>query len=120
MARLRAADPAGQKAVKRAWYLKNQAHCREYWRRHTYGLDPGQFDRLLDEQGNRCPICRQVFTTERPPVIDHDHTTHEIRGLIHSTCNMGIGLLTDMPDRCDRAAAYLRGFNLGLTPGEVL
>jgi hypothetical protein len=41
-------------------------------------------------------------------VIDHDHTTGQIRGVICSVCNVGIGHSDGDPDRLVRAAAYLR------------
>ena len=39
--------------------------------------------------------------------IDHNHSTGQIRGLLCSLCNFGIGYLKDSPDLLRKAAQYL-------------
>lgn len=40
-------------------------------------------------QGNRCQLCGKPFTTKAPydPVLDHDHKTGAVRGVLHRGCN---------------------------------
>lgn len=38
-------------------------------------------------QGNVCALCGLPFTRGDYPVLDHDHTTGHIRGVLHNTCN---------------------------------
>lgn len=52
----------------------------------TYGLEAGDYDRLLALQGGRCAICRARPKTKRL-AVDHDHKTGVVRGLLCSRCN---------------------------------
>lgn len=59
---------------------------------------------LRELQGGTCAICQEAL----PLLLDHDHRTEEIRGLLCSLCNSGIGFLRDRLDLLQRAAQYLR------------
>lgn len=65
------------------------------------------YEMLLIDQGGRCAICGEE-PTRKPLVMDHNHKTGQIRGLLCSRCNHGIGMLGDHPIVLDKAAAYLR------------
>ena len=74
-------------------------------RRQRYGVTGNEYQRLVDEQGGTCAICR------RPPEkvlhIDHDHKTGLYRGLLCRRCNRSIGLFEDDPCLLRLAAEYL-------------
>lgn len=74
--------------------------------RRTYGLDPAEYQALLEWQGGRCFICGQVPRSRRL-AVDHDHETGEVRGVLCFTCNVGLGNFRDRPDLLDRAVHYL-------------
>lgn len=77
-------------------------------RAKKYGLSLSEFRRRIMEQDNRCALCDDEFDGSRDPaVVDHDHHTGQIRGIIHRTCNQGIGLLGDTLEGVTRAASYL-------------
>ena len=59
---------------------------------------------LLSAAKNRCEICGK--RSERL-VIDHDHDTGIVRGVLCSACNTGIGLLNDNPQVLRRAFVYV-------------
>lgn len=40
-----------------------------------------------------CELCGEVFTEKNPAVVDHDHTTGEIRGVLHRGCNAMLGVI---------------------------
>lgn len=64
------------------------------------------YQRMYAAQDRRCAICK----AEREPlglVIDHNHKSGKVRGLLCSACNTGIGLLKDSPDVLDAAIEYL-------------
>lgn len=52
----------------------------------TYGLEAGDYERLLEAQGGRCAICRARPKSKRL-AVDHDHKTGAVRGLLCSRCN---------------------------------
>lgn len=44
-------------------------------------------ERIKKSQGDKCAICGQPFTKRDIPVLDHDHDTGIIRGVLHASCN---------------------------------
>jgi hypothetical protein len=76
-------------------------------RTRNYGLTDDELLTILSAQDGRCPICLEPLLWPRI-TVDHCHDTGSVRGLLHGSCNTGIGHLGDDPDRCERAAAYLR------------
>ncbi|MGW5397787.1 endonuclease VII domain-containing protein [Streptomyces sp. NPDC003952] len=51
----------------------------------TYGLGPGEYSTLFQEQGGKCAICRQ--SRQQRLSVDHDHKTGLCRGLLCRRCN---------------------------------
>lgn len=49
--------------------------------------------RQLQAQGDLCPLCGKPIDLKIPKegVVDHDHDTGEIRGILHRSCNSGEG-----------------------------
>lgn len=83
-------------------------HCKSCQshkhRLRTYGLTIDQFNEMVREQDNRCPLCLKVFTK---PAVDHDHKTGKVRELLCIPCNRALGYVENTPWR-KRAVAYLR------------
>lgn len=73
-----------------------------------YGITAEEYAELADSQGWRCAICGEVDPRGRALFVDHDHETEEIRGLLCSGCNLGIGNFEDDPERLLMAAMYLK------------
>jgi hypothetical protein len=77
------------------------------FRRHIYGLTGQQHQALL-AMSNTDALCgRSVAADEPSLVVDHDHETGRIRGLLCGPCNAGIGHLGDNPTVLISAIAYL-------------
>jgi hypothetical protein len=84
----------------------NQRNKRLY----TYGLSPGRYEEILIEQGHRCAICQRIEPGGVGNVfhVDHCHKTQIVRGLLCSSCNIGLGNLGDNVETMLRAIEYLR------------
>jgi hypothetical protein len=111
LAPLRPVDPKRGCAVL---WCDGQHYGRTLCKRHlrmtnAYGLGVLELIALL-AAAPTCAICGRAWgsSRDRQPVIDHDHTTGKIRGVICGACNIGIGHFDDNPNRLVRAAAYLR------------
>jgi hypothetical protein len=69
-----------------------------------------EYESLLAQQDHLCALCGRPFglTPSTRAVIDHDHKTGKFRGVLHSSCNIGLGHYYDRPELLEAAAAYLR------------
>lgn len=102
------------RAQERARYAANP-HIRRNKTLRKYGMKPADFDALMSEQDGRCPVCMGRFDlgsnaalAPRAPVIDHDHETGRVRGLLHRRCNIALETLLELvPDDVLRARAYV-------------
>jgi hypothetical protein len=76
-----------------------------------YKIDFKDYEDLFDFQGGLCPICGHILSFEEKglesPCLDHDHLTGEVRGIIHSRCNLALGFLKDDVEALKRAIFYL-------------
>ena len=74
-----------------------------------YGVTPEWYFEQLRIQNGVCAICHQVPDNGRYRdfVIDHDHLTNKVRGLLCSNCNQAIGLLQDDSRRATNIITYL-------------
>jgi hypothetical protein len=83
---------------------KNHGSTRSYHLKARYGITAADAQRMLEEQGGLCAICR-----ERPADhVDHDHLTGRLRRLLCFNCNGGLGQFRDDPELLRAAAAYLQ------------
>jgi hypothetical protein len=66
--------------------------------------------KLGEAQDHRCALCG-IHENEAPSkrlVLDHDHATGRIRGLLCHHCNCGLGHFRDSPDLLATAIRYLQ------------
>lgn len=111
-----AANPEPAKARSRAYHQANldvnRVKARAHMMLRKYGITPDQYQDRLALQGGACAICggREPGMAHMlvPLVVDHDHTTGAVRGLLCVQCNAGLGQFADDPARLIAAAAYLR------------
>lgn len=74
----------------------------------TYGLKPGEYDRLYEMQGGRCALCQRAKGVAKKLAVDHDHSTGRPRGLLCTPCNKGVlGQARDDVGFFVRCIAYL-------------
>lgn len=58
-------------------------------RRYNYDLSQDEYVAMLERQNYQCAICHQ----EVKLVVDHNHDTGKVRGLLCNICNLGLGLV---------------------------
>ena len=88
---------ACHKETARAWQLKNK-----------YDLTTESYEEMFEEQKGECAICG---SSQEVLVIDHDHTSGDVRALLCDGCNFGLGHFLDDPNRLVRAAEYVLAFS---------
>ena len=78
-----------------------------------YGVDCDWYIQKFEEQEGVCEICKQSYTSKRKKrlVIDHNHMTHKVRGLLCNNCNTGIGQLKENITTLENAIKYLNKYN---------
>ena len=65
---------------------------------------------MFERQQGQCGICGDYMGR---PVLDHSHKTMEVRGLLCSGCNAGLGQFKDNPEILKAALYYLEN-NVGI------
>jgi hypothetical protein len=104
--------------------LNRSSECRECFKfrittdRRVKGKSPNtkmqnglitykERDKFLLVQNNSCFICGTEFNESIKPCVDHCHTTGQVRGLLCSLCNSGLGFFKDDVYRLVRAIEYI-------------
>lgn len=75
----------------------------------NYGITLEMYDELVIKQSGICAVC-STDKFEGPGkrlMVDHNHSTKQIRGLVCCHCNFLIGHSRENPDVLMKAAAYL-------------
>ncbi len=96
--------------------------------KHIYGITALDYVHILGDQNMLCAICRKPASIAKPAgghyreikalpglertlVVDHDHATGVVRGLICRECNWGLGYVKDSSKILYQAARYLEEYN---------
>ncbi len=111
---------------KRRWEERNRHARRNSDLKRRYGVTAATYDRMREDQGYRCALCRAheddlpLLTTGRPRrdgsptvntvklVVDHCHTSGLTRSLICHRCNVLVGHADNNADLLALAAEYVR------------
>lgn len=84
---------------------------RRMWKNHikrAYGLTTEQYHRMLTEQNYVCAICKNKEDNLRNLVVDHNHATNKVRGLLCYRCNTLLGCAKEQETTLQNAVDYLR------------
>lgn len=84
-----------------AWFSYPDRHGPKY------GLTVDAFWALMVAQDFGCSVCDTDLGPGTRFCIDHNHDTHEVRGILCNRCNTGLGMFRDSPELLDRAISYL-------------
>jgi hypothetical protein len=116
----RAAHPEKARAIerRRSSTPRRKAYEQARGLRRSFNLSRDEYEAMLVRQGGKCAICGRSDSGRAGArfYVDHDHTTGKIRELLCISCNAGIGLLGDSPQRILAAAEYIEGYAPRSTP----
>lgn len=110
--RKRKRRPKAVSKMRRKYYKKNKEHIlhlrkknyaeneslrlrkRDKDLKNTYGIDIKQYNNILKAQGDACGICEAKKNNNKRTKyfdVDHCHESGQVRGLLCTNCNMGLG-----------------------------
>jgi hypothetical protein len=99
----------------RRYWAQNKEKMSEYYRAwrlaFKYGMSMADYERLHEEQGGVCAICKReqmqkTRSGSRPLHVDHCHVSGRVRGLLCKECNTALGHV-EKKDWLDAAREYL-------------
>ena len=105
-------NPEKAKTAQLNYRIRHPEKMKEIYRktnlRKSYGITIKDYDELLERQHFRCAIC----DTETPGgpgrmMVDHNHVTEKVRGLLCCNCNFVIGHCLESKAILVRAIRYL-------------
>lgn len=74
------------------WMIDNRSkaiHINTRYRLKKYGLTVADFNKMSIDQNGRCALCKNL--PKNTLVVDHDHKTGRVRGLLCEGCNLALG-----------------------------
>lgn len=108
------ANKEKQNAESRAYYHANKDKYRNYHLKKCYGIKQSDYEMMLRYQQNKCAICNDELNNKL--LVDHNHKTEEIRGLLCNSCNALIGYAKENPDILNSAIDYLTDYPAQFLP----
>lgn len=97
-------------------FAPHTKHCklcrRDYDWQYRYGISPEQYLELWEAQEGKCKICGKKLPDGEYLHVDHDKETGEVRGLLCTDCNKGLGYFRDNPKNFEIAIKYVQGCKL--------
>jgi len=103
--------------------FKNRMGCCEpckplAYRSHDlkrkYNLTHDQYLEKLAAQGGGCAVCglERIHDGDKHMMIDHNHETGAVRGILCGPCNTAMERLDSIPNWTDKALAYWKQFHV--------
>ena len=74
---------------------------------NRYGITQQEFFAMLERQRHRCLDCGINISGPKKAMVDHDHETGRLRGLLCRPCNWALGQTKEDPLILRKLAAYL-------------
>ena len=96
------------KAKARAWESSNKNQHLTNRLKYKYGITIDDYEVMLSKQDGKCEICKD----EAKLVVDHNHTTSEVRALLCPMCNLAVGHIRENSTVALNMALYLQKYNL--------
>lgn len=104
------------KLERKQYVVSKKEQCKRSDRKYhlsKYGLTPEDYNLMFLSQEGSCLGCKKHQNNlTRSLVVDHDHTTGKVRGLLCRQCNSGLGCLKDNTDTLFNLIEYLNNSRL--------
>jgi len=79
--------------------------------KRNYGITINQYNKMLKDQSERCACCgKHQSEFKRRLHVDHDHASGQVRALLCTKCNPGIGYFQHSVEKLEMAIRYLKKF----------
>lgn len=100
------------KAQRKKYIDKNKDREKRYSReknlKNKYGITNEQYEAQHKAQKGVCPLCQKpAFGVGSSGVVDHDHTTGKVRGVLCHLCNSALHAIERDRSWAKRAVEYL-------------
>lgn len=99
----RSCDNKQRQERKKKEKAKDPDKVRDRYLRKTYKIGLDEYTEMLKNQNGVCWICQE----KKDLVVDHDHSTGKVRGLLCNQCNTSLGGFKDNIDYLRSAINYL-------------
>ena len=95
-------------ANQKSWWDANKYKVKEKLLKRKYNITVEDYNKLFEEQECKCKICkRHQNEITRNLVVDHNHITKKVRGLLCDNCNIALGLIKDNKIILENMIEYL-------------
>jgi len=81
------------------------------WVAYRYGVSPECRQEMERLQGGVCYLCGETNKNGKRLFVDHNHETGQVRNLLCTRCNAGIGMFDENISLIEKAADYLRNWS---------
>lgn len=107
------------KEQQKRWRQTNKEKLAAYKRKKSYGLSQEDYDLVLKEQNYRCKICsvstqaleeKYPRTYHKKLVVDHCHSSGNVRALLCHHCNLFVGYLESKEHVLSEAVKYINEY----------
>ena len=81
--------------------------------KQRYGISVDEYETIIANQNFACAICKVEipdtlgYKQKRPSVVDHNHETGEVRGILCLKCNLVLGYARENTEILYQAIVYL-------------
>jgi hypothetical protein len=73
-----------------------------------YGLSVEDYLNIVTKQNNRCAICGREPKWGKKLVLDHNHKTGKVRGMLCDLCNMLVGMRENNNNLFEKTDKYIK------------
>ena len=108
---------------QKLWRANNSEKHYDTRLRIIYGITYEDYQRMFAEQDGKCKICgvspRHCYPKRGGLVVDHDHKSLKVRGLLCVRCNLLVGYMEDVTTQIiEKAHNYI--FSLTSPPDNAI